>query len=100
MIVFADFECPFCGRFTREVLPIIEQEYLSTGRLQLVYHHFPLPSHRNAVSAAVAADCAGQQGRFWDMHDKLFSAGQSLDLASTKSSAWTCPESGGKRKMA
>ena len=65
MIAFADFQCPFCGRFAREVLPELEKDYLETGQVQLVYRHLPLPNHPLAIPAAQAADCAGQQGQFW-----------------------------------
>ncbi|HET9387279.1 MAG TPA: thioredoxin domain-containing protein [Gemmatimonadales bacterium] len=72
MIVFSDFECPFCTRFAREVLPEIQREYVSTGKLALAFRHLPLASHPHAMLAAVSAECAGQQGRFWEMHDFLY----------------------------
>jgi protein-disulfide isomerase len=78
MIAFSDFECPYCGRFAREVLPTLEKEYFSVGHVQLVFRHLPLPSHSRAVSAAQAAECAGAQGRFWPMHDELFAQGVRL----------------------
>src|SRR5688572_4568345 len=79
LVVFSDFECPFCGRFAREILPELERRYVSTGKLALVFRHFPLPIHSRAVKAAVSADCAGEQRRFWEMHDLLFAEGAALD---------------------
>jgi protein-disulfide isomerase len=72
MIVYSDFQCPFCRRFTREVLPEIERRYLTTGRIALVFHHLPLPIHAQAMKAAVVAECAASQGKFWEMHDLIF----------------------------
>ena len=72
MVIYSDFECPFCKRFAQEVLPVLEKKYVADGRLVIAYKHFPLPSHANAAQAAMNADCAGQQGRFWPTHDRLF----------------------------
>ena len=73
LIEFSDFECPFCVRFYRDTLPQIEKEYIQTGKLKFVYRDFPLQAiHKNAFKAAEAANCAGEQGKFWDMHDLLF----------------------------
>jgi protein-disulfide isomerase len=68
----SDFQCPYCARFWRETLPILEREYVSTGRVRLVYVNFPLPMHRNAVPAAELAMCAAQQQKFWPVHDLLY----------------------------
>lgn len=76
MIVYSDFQCPFCRRFARDVLPEIERRYISTARVALVFRHLPLPIHSQAVQAAAIAECAGQQGRFWEMHDRLFAEEQ------------------------
>jgi len=76
MVVFADFQCPFCSRFTRDVLPEIEDRYVDAGLVALAFRHLPLQIHPQAEQAAVYAECAGQQGRFWEMHDELFSQEQ------------------------
>ena len=81
VVAFSDFQCPFCARFARDVLPVVERDYISTGRVQLVYRHLPLPMHAYARTAAQAAECAGRQGRFWEMHDRLFGNGTKLDDA-------------------
>ena len=72
LLEFADFECPFCGVFAREVLPSIDREYVAAGRAFLAFRHLPLASHAFARSAAETAVCAGQQGAFWDLHARLF----------------------------
>ena len=78
LIEYSDFECPFCARF----LPTVEQildEY--DGKVRLVYRHFPLRSiHPQAQKAAEASECAGEQGEFWGMHDKLFELNNSSNL--------------------
>lgn len=79
MVLFSDFECPYCGRLAREILPTIERDYVSTGRMSLIFSHFPLPNHPHASAAAKTAECAGKQGRFWAMHDALFTSGSQLD---------------------
>jgi protein-disulfide isomerase len=68
----SDFQCPWCGRFVHETLPVLEREYVATGKVRLVFVNFPLPMHRNAVPAAEIAMCAAKQNRFWPMHDQLF----------------------------
>ena len=72
IVEFSDFQCPFCARFHQETLPRIEQEYISTGVVNLVYRDMPLQSHENAIPAHIAAECADVQGAFWAYHDILF----------------------------
>lgn len=74
IIEYADFQCPYCAVFFRESLPTLDREYVRTGKVLLVFKHRPIPSiHPNAMKAASAAECAGEQGSFWPMHDLLFS---------------------------
>ncbi len=69
----SDFQCPWCGRFAREVLPDIEREYVATGKIKLVFINFPLSQlHPNAEPAAELAMCAAKQHKFWPVHDLLF----------------------------
>jgi len=75
IIEFSDFECPFCGRFYRDTLPLIKKNYIETGKVKLIYRDFPLSFHANAQKAAEAAECAKDQRKFWEMHDKLFDEG-------------------------
>jgi protein-disulfide isomerase len=82
LVVYSDFQCPFCGKFALETLPILEEEYVRPGRILIAFRQFPLPRHPLATKAAEAADCAGRQGKFWPYHDRLFANSQSLDQAS------------------
>lgn len=69
----ADFQCPFCSRFAREVMPHIDSAYVKTGKVKWIYVNLPLPNHANSWLAAEAAMCAGGVGnQFWAMHDRLF----------------------------
>ncbi|ABY36227.1 MAG TPA: disulfide bond formation protein DsbA [Chloroflexus aurantiacus] len=78
VIAFEDYQCPGCAYFSRNLAPILERDYINTGRVQFIYHELPLTNiHPNAVAAAEAARCAGDQGKYWEMHDQLF-ANQSL----------------------
>ena len=73
IIEFSDFQCPFCARFHIQTLPLILDEYINTGKVKLVYRDFPIQgAHPNAMPAAVAAECADEQKRFWEYHDMLF----------------------------
>ena len=74
IIEFSDYQCPFCERFFQQTLPSIKSDYIDDGKAKLVYRDFPLPFHPNADDAAVAANCAGEQGKYFEMHDKLFEA--------------------------
>ncbi len=66
---FSDFECPYCGRHYPTLKKILA-DY--AGKVRLVYKHFPLSFHPNSQKAAEAAECADEQGKFWEYHDKLF----------------------------
>lgn len=70
LVEYSDFQCPACGRY----YPVVKELMQEFGsRVRLVYRHFPLRNiHQNAELAARAAEAAGNQGKFWDMHDKLF----------------------------
>jgi protein-disulfide isomerase len=75
MVVFSDFQCPFCQRFAE---PAKELQRLYKDRARLVFMQFPLPSHSNAHAAAEAVLAAHAQGKFWEMHDLLFENRQDL----------------------
>lgn len=73
MTVYSDFECPYCRNFALAALPAIIAEFADRGLLRIRFAYFPLAAiHPNAVSAAKAAHCAGQDGRFWAYHDYIF----------------------------
>lgn len=83
MIEYSDFECPYCSRFALETLPRIVESFVDTGRVLFGFHHLPIETkHANAVKAAEAAECAGEQGRFWELHDALFAMPLQLDESS------------------
>lgn len=73
LVEFSDFQCPFCGRHVRDTATQIDKEYVATGKLRHVFMDLPLESiHKVAFKAAEAANCAGEQGKYWEMHDRLF----------------------------
>lgn len=80
VIEFSDFQCPFCGRYDKETYPQLEKEYIETGKIKYVWRDYPLDFHKQAFKAAEAAHCAGEQGKFWDMHDHLFENQKNLAL--------------------
>src|SRR5438105_4523756 len=69
---YSDFECPFCASFATVQMPVIREQLIATGKLRWRFRDFPLPSHQYSRYAAMAAQCAGEQGKFWQMHDQLF----------------------------
>lgn len=84
IVEFSDFECPFCSRYAKEIYPKIIAKYVETGKVKYVFRDFPLSFHQNARKAAEAAECAGEQGKYWEMHDRLFSEGVSGSVPSFK----------------
>ncbi len=73
VVEYSDFQCPFCSRFFQQTLPLIEENYIDTGKVKFVYKDLPLDSlHPNARAAHIAAECADEQGKFWEYHDALF----------------------------
>jgi protein-disulfide isomerase len=82
LIQYSDFECPFCGKFARDTEPTFRKEYVETGRTLYAFRHLPLEAiHRNALNAATVAECADEQGKFWQVHDLLFQPGALDDAA-------------------
>ncbi len=85
MIEFADFQCPYCARFFAETLPLIDKEFIQTGKVRYVMREYPLINlHPYAYKAAEAAGCAGEQGKYWQMHDKLFQNQKNLEVTNLK----------------
>jgi len=73
VIEFSDFQCPFCSRFYQQTLSSLEENYINTGKIKFVYRDLPLDSlHTNARATHIAAECADEQGKFWDYHNVLF----------------------------
>lgn len=72
IVEFSDYQCPFCARYISETFPQINEEYIDTGKVRYMLRDLPLPFHSNANVSAQAARCAGDQGKYWEMHDVLF----------------------------
>jgi protein-disulfide isomerase len=78
IIEYSDFECPYCGKYERETSPEVLENYIKTGKVKLFYRDLPLPMHPHAMAAARANRCAGEQGKYWEMHDSLFAKQNAL----------------------
>lgn len=82
LVEYGDYECPYCGTAAPVVRELLDR---FAGRLRFVFRHLPLTDvHPNAALAAQAAEAAGAQGRFWEMHDRLFANQDALDIASLR----------------
>jgi protein-disulfide isomerase len=88
LIEFSDYQCPFCRQFFETTLPTLKQEYIEAGKLRYVFRDFPIEQiHPLARTAAEAARCAGDQGKYWEMHDLLFRNQQALQSEQLKAHA-------------
>jgi protein-disulfide isomerase len=84
IVEYSDFQCPYCAR----VNPTLDQVRKEYGdKVKIVFKDFPLPNHAEAPKAAEAAHCAGEQGKFWELHDRLFANQQTLQLPALKEHA-------------
>ncbi|HBH80016.1 MAG TPA: hypothetical protein DDY39_09340 [Nitrospira sp.] len=79
LIEYSDFTCGFCLKFFKQTWPRIQARYVDTGKVRFVYRDFPRGDQGTGLDAATAARCAGEQGQYWAMHDRLFSEGGQLD---------------------
>ena len=69
----SDFQCPYCRDFTLQTMPSLEREFIRTGKVRLTFINLPLTGvHRHAMAAAEVAMCAARQGKFWQVHDRLY----------------------------
>ncbi|MBM3282371.1 MAG: hypothetical protein FJY86_03460 [Candidatus Diapherotrites archaeon] len=82
LVEYSDFQCPFCKRFYNDSDAQFKQ-WVSDGRIKLVFKDFPLSFHPMAAPSANAARCAGEQGKFWEMHDKIFDETTKLSATGT-----------------
>ena len=80
MVEFTDFQCPFCQRFHVSTFSELKRQYIDTGKLRFVSRDLPLDFHPNAMQAAEAGRCAGEQGQFWAMRDLMNANPDRLDL--------------------
>jgi protein-disulfide isomerase len=82
MVEFTDFQCPFCQRFHVQTFAELKKNYIDTGKLRFVSRDLPLDFHPNALQAAQAGRCAGEQGQFWAMRDRMNANPEKLDMDS------------------
>lgn len=78
IVEFSDYECPFCARFNRGTLPELVRDYIDTGKVRLITRDLPLAFHPNAVDAALAVNCAGEQGAYEAVRAGVFDNQQTL----------------------
>ena len=80
VIEVSDYQCPFCKRQTQQTFPKLQAEFIKTGRVQYVFVDYPIKQlHPAAARSHEAAACAGDQGKFWEMHMSLFSSPPASD---------------------
>lgn len=78
MVIFTDYQCPFCKRFEMQTFTEIKKNWIDTGKLRYVVHDQPLDFHPYAMKAAEATRCAGEQGKFWELREKLVTNAEQL----------------------
>jgi len=79
LIEFSDFQCPFCAQYARDTYPLIKRDFIDTGILRYAFWNFPIDRlHPLATELATGSECAAREGRFWEMHDRLFENPQSI----------------------
>ena len=90
LIEFSDYQCPFCSRHAKDVMPKIVTDYVDTGKLKYVMFENPISAlHKNAYNASLAALCAGDQGKYWEMHNIMFDNQKELEVEKLKAYALT-----------
>lgn len=72
LIEFTDLQCPYCARFATTVFPELRRRYIDTGKVRFETYDMPLSFHRYAMAAAIAARCAGEQGKYWEFREAVF----------------------------
>ena len=78
LIEFADYQCPYCERFYTQSFGSLKNRFIDTGKVMYVYRDLPAPNRAQALPAAIAARCAGEQGKYYEMQSLLFSSGGNL----------------------
>ena len=90
IVEFSDYQCPYCGLFFRDAMPQLERDYIQAGKIKYVFNNLPLDEiHPLAFKASEAAECAGEQGKFWELHDWMFANQKTLAQANLTSQAKT-----------
>ncbi|MFO0766031.1 MAG: thioredoxin domain-containing protein [Nitrospiraceae bacterium] len=72
IVEYSDFTCGYCLKFFKETWPRLQAKYVDTGKVRFLYKDYPRADQGPGVAAALAARCAGDQGAYWPMHDRLF----------------------------
>jgi protein-disulfide isomerase len=84
MVEFTDYQCPYCRRFHEQSWPDLKKNYVDTGKVRFIVRDLPLDFHDQALPSAVAARCAGEQGKYWPMYDALLSQTEALNKDSAR----------------
>jgi protein-disulfide isomerase len=84
IIEYSDYECPFCKSFYDNAYKEIVKKYVDSGQVRIAFKDYPLAFHPNAQSAAEASRCAAEQGKFWEMHDRMFENQKALSVDNYK----------------
>jgi len=88
LIEYSDYQCPFCKRHATTVFPQLVKEYVDSGKLKIVMRENPIQSiHSLAMGASLAALCAAEQDKYWDMHDLMFTDDEQLEINNLKTHA-------------
>lgn len=80
IVEFTDYECQFCRQFHRQTFRDLKEQYVDSGKVRIYMMDLPLDIHPNALRAAQAGRCAGEQGQFWTIHDQMQSDGEDLGI--------------------
>jgi protein-disulfide isomerase len=83
IVEFSDFQCSFCRKFWADTLPKLKESYVKQGRVRIIYRHFAILG-KFSEQAGMAAECAGDQGKFWEYHDQLFTNQGGLAFTQSK----------------
>jgi len=87
LVEFTDYQCPYCKRFFDSTFAELKKQYVDSGKVLFISRNLPLPFHAEAKPAAVAAACAGDQGKYWQMREELFSNPSGLGSEAFKAAA-------------
>lgn len=88
IVEYSDYGCPFCRRYATTTFPAVKQRYIDTGKVFYVFKDFPIVrTHPQAALAAEAAECAGEQGQYWAMHERLFAQADEWDTTADQARA-------------
>lgn len=87
IVEFSDYQCPFCRRAFEDAEKKVIENYVNTGKARIIFKDFPLSFHPDAPAAANAARCAGEQSKYWEMHDKIFVGQGAAELGTVRINA-------------